>query len=221
MKNKINAMTIAIWTLAVLPIPLLGALYSHLPAQVPTHWNLDGSVTYSGRASLWVIALLPLGCTALFRLLPRIDPKGRNYSRFMGSYETFQLVFLLFMLAVQGFTLVETFRPGTLDVSVWVTALVSLLFVFLGNMMPKFRQNFFCGFKTPWTLSSETVWVKTHRLGGRAFVAAGLVGLGSCFVSNQTVRFVLLLGGITVAAVLPLVMSYCWYRQEQQSRQDK
>lgn len=214
MKTNNRFTIISIWTLAVLPILVLGAAYGLLPEQVPTHWNLDGSITYSGKGSLWVIALVPLACTVLFRLLPRIDPKRRNYDRFQDSYLAFQLVFLLFMLAIQGFTLVETFRPGTLNIGVWVTALLSLFFIYLGNMMPRFRQNFFCGFKTPWTLSSETVWVKTHRLGGQAYVAAGLVGLAGCFVPNEVVRFILLIGGITAASLLPIGMSYYWYQKE-------
>ena len=81
--------------------------------------------------------------------------------------------------------------------------------------MPKFRMNWYCGIKTPWTLSSETVWTRTHRLGGRLFFAAGLIGLLGSFVPNNTARFVLVLVPILAAAIIPAVFSYLWFRAEQ------
>ena len=87
--------------------------------------------------------------------------------------------------------------------------------VYVGNIMPKFRMNWYCGIKTPWTLSSESVWTRTHRLGGRLFFAAGLIGLLGSFVPNDTARFVLVLVPILAAAIIPTVFSYLWYRAEQ------
>ena len=86
------------------------------------------------------------------------------------------------MLVMVGIVITESFRPGTIQVATLVTAMCGILFMFIGNIMPKFRQNFFCGFRTPWALSDETVWNKTHRLAGRLMFGAGLLGSGGAFL---------------------------------------
>lgn len=215
MNTKLTFQRIATWILACLPLVALAVLYLKLPQQVPTNWGFDGMVSYSDKSTLWLISAMSPLCILLFTVLPRIDPKKRNYTRFSGSYEAFQLVFAIFMLVLQAVTLLETFRPGSANVTVVVLVMVSLLFIFVGNIMPKFRQNFFCGIRTPWTISSERVWVKTHRLGGRMFCLAGVAGLVGCLLPNEFARFALFIGAVIAASLLPLVMSYVWYRQEQ------
>ena len=80
-----------------------------------------------------------------------------------------------------GICITEALRPGTVNVSGVVCLLVSLLMVYLGNVMPRFRMNWYCGFKTPWALSSETVWTRTQRVAGRLLFAAGLIGAAGSF----------------------------------------
>ena len=90
---------------------------------------------------------------------------------------------------------------------------MGILFAVLGNMMPKFRQNYFCGIKTPWTYADETVWVRTHRLAGRLFFAAGLLGIAATFLPSATAMTVVFFAPLAVAVILPVVMSYVWYRR--------
>ena len=116
---------------------------------------------------------------------------------------------------MMGIIIKESFRPGTIKVSMVVTAMCSLLFMMLGNMMPKFRQNFFCGFRTPWALSDETVWNKTHRLGGRMMFGAGLIGLAGAIFPSDKVRMGMLTGPVLVAIVVPYVMSYVWFKKRE------
>lgn len=103
---------------------------------------------------------------AMFCFLPKIDPKNKNYDKFGDAYLGIQLVTLLFLAAMTGICITEALRPGTVNVSGVVCLLVSLLMVYLGNVMPRFRMNWYCGFKTPWALSSETVWTRTQRVAG-------------------------------------------------------
>ena len=102
------------------------------------------------------------------------------------------------------------------DVPTVVCLLVSLLVMCLGNIMPKFRMNWYCGLKTPWTLSSETVWTKTHRVAGRMLFAAGIIGAAGSFVPNEIAKFVLVLAPMAAATIIPTVLSWRWYRAEQQ-----
>ena len=81
--------------------------------------------------------------------------------------------------------------------------------------MPNFRRNWYCGIKNPWTMSSESVWTRTHRIGGRLFFAAGVIGLLGAFIPNDVARFVLLFVPVLAAAIVPTVMSYLWFRAEQ------
>ena len=92
--------------------------------------------------------------------------------------------------------------------------MVGILFIVLGNMMPKVKQNFFTGVKTPWALSSEAVWNKTQRLGGKSMVLGGVLILFSGFLSNgKATAFLIILIAILIS-ILPMVMSYIWYKQE-------
>lgn len=204
---------ILIWLLAVLPVVLTTALYTHLPAQVPVHWDLDGTVRYGGKGTIWLLALLPVVVTALMRVLPKVDPRRKNYSRFQGYYDGAVLAMVLFFLGVFVVTLIESLRPGTVSVGRTVTVGVGLLFLFLGNMMPKVKNNFFLGFRTPWTLSDPDVWNRTHRLGGILFFVLGVVLVPCGAFLPEPVTFVILLAGALATGAIPMIFSYIWYRQ--------
>ena len=88
-----------------------------------------------------------------------------------------------------GIALVEAFRPGTVSMGRVVSALVGLLFLFLGNLMGKVKPNFFMGIRNPWTLSDPDVWNRTHRLGGGLFFLAGLAAVVSAPLLPEQVTF--------------------------------
>lgn len=213
--KKIGKMQILVWILALLPLILVAAAYRRLPAEVPMQWDFGGQVGYEPKWHLWLISGLTPLLAVLFYFLPRLDPKKRNYGKFFGSYVGFQAVMMLFMLMMNGICVVEGLRPGTINVAMVVCLAVSLLMVYLGNVMPKFRMNWFCGIKTPWTLSSEAVWTRTHRLAGRMFFAAGLIGTIGAFLPSNAARLVLLFVPLLLATLVPTVQSYRWYRAEQ------
>ena len=199
--KKTNKKQAAAWVLSLLPLVMIAAVYRRLPAEVPMHWDLDGAVDYGAKAQLWVI-------------LPKIDPKNKNYDKFGDAYLGIQLVTLLFLAAMTGICITEALRPGTVNVSGVVCLLVGLLMVYLGNVMPRFRMNWYCGFKTPWALSSETVWTRTQRVAGRLLFAAGLIGAAGSFAPGDTAKFVLLLAPLVLACGLSTVMSWRFYREE-------
>ena len=210
-----NKMQVAITLVSLLPILLVAAVYGKLPGQIPTNWGFDGHISYGGKSQLWIIAGMAPFFAVLFYILPDIDPKKHNYRKFEKVYQSFQLFMQIFMLLMVGIIVTESLWPGTVQVSTMVTALCAVLFMMIGNMMPKFRQNFFCGFKTPWALSDEIVWNKTHRLGGRLMFGAGILGLIGAFVPNEKVKMMMLLAPVTAASVIPVVMSYVWFRKRQ------
>ena len=128
------------------------------------------------------------------------------------------MVMMVFCGTMTGIILSESFYPGRISVGRVTTAMVGLLFVFLGNMMPKMKNNFFMGIRTPWTLSDPDVWNRTHRLGGILWFAGGLltVALALCGIS-ETLMFVLLMVLVAVLALVPTVYSYLCFRAKGQA----
>ena len=214
MKNKWSIA--AMWLLALLPFILVAAFYARLPDQIPMHWGFDGEIDrYGGKNELWLMAALGPLFALLFQFLPRLDPKKRNYERFHTYYEAFALVLVAFIAVMMGIALLESFRPGTVSIGRVVSALVGLLFLFLGNLMGKVKPNFFMGIRNPWTLSDPDVWNRTHRLGGGLFFLAGLAAVVSAPLLPEQVTFWVLMAGVLAAALIPTVMSYVWYRRRE------
>ena len=116
-----------------------------------------------------------------------------------------------------GIILTESFRPGTVSVQYVVMLAVGLLFMYIGNIMPKFKSNFFCGVKTPWALSSEEIWRKSQRLGGKCFFIAGILVIFSLLLPSPETAYAVVIAAVFAAALIPCVMSYVWWRQEQNS----
>lgn len=213
--KKISKMQTAAWVLSLLPVVLSAVFYSRLPAEIPMQWNFGGYVGYETKWHLWIVAGMAPLFAVLFYFLPRFDPKNKNYNKFYDTYISFQVMIDLFLTAICGICIVEALHPGAVDVPTVVCLLVSLLVAWLGNIMPKFRMNWYCGLKTPWTLSSETVWTRTHRAAGRMMFAAGLIGVAGSFVPNEIAKFVLVFAPMAAATIIPTVLSWRWYCEEQ------
>ena len=202
-----------IWILAVLS-PVLGAVaYPFLPEQVPMHWGLDGTVSYEGKGTFIFMALLPLLLAALLIYLPKMDPRKKNYTKFSKYYDYFCMFMMVFLLLVNLIVVSESFFPGRISVGIVIQLLVGVLFLFLGNMMPKFKSNFFVGVKNPWTLSNTDVWNRTHRLSGILMFVMGLVIILTCFWLPPSLSFWLLMGMILLVVLIPTIMSYVWYQK--------
>ena len=201
--------------LMIAPILMILAVYSKLPAEVPMHWNIHGEIDrYGSKNELFLLAGLNIFLRAFMSVIAKIDPKQKNYAKFRETYDWIMIWTLGFMTALMGVVLVKTMQPGTLNISKVVCAMVGILFVVLGNMMPKVKQNFFTGVKTPWALSSDAVWNKTQRLGGKCLVLGGILIMGSALLSSgEAAVFMIILVAVLVT-VGPLVMSYIWYRKE-------
>jgi len=151
-----------------------------LPDSIPSHWNAQGMVdgTVPKLADL-ALSFLPVGVLALFMVIPKIEPRQESYQRMARFYRGFVLIFTLFMIAITWCGILTA--AGILSEGVAVNGLVfaacGLLFIYIGNYMPRVRQNYTMGVKTPWTLASKTVWEKTQRAGGRAFVVLGILSI--------------------------------------------
>ena len=189
--------------------------YVKLPAdgQYPVHWSFSGQPDRYG-SKVEAVSMGPVVSVLIYVLavvLPGIDPKRRNYERFKNEYILLMQVIMGFLAAVYIISIMAAFGRQV-NITLWVNAMLGVLFMVLGNYMSRIKQSWFVGIKTPWTLSSEKVWDKTHRFGGRMFVILGLIFVINAFVgfiTNVAVFLVLLFG----LALSPIVYSYILYRR--------
>ena len=188
--------------------------YPQLPARVATHWNIHGEPDgYSGRfVGAFVFPLAILGFALLVQVLPKIDPKGKNYLKFNDTYWLLINGVLIFM-GVMHLAVLGNAIGAPISVQRVMPVAVGFLFVVVGNYLSRVQPNWFIGIRTPWTLSSDTVWRKTHRLGGWVFVIAGVLFMASALVPGM--RAAVPLAVVVIALVLtPVLYSlYLWMRE--------
>jgi len=193
------------------------AVYGDLPDRVPSRWSFDGSVdeTMPRWPGAFLTPALALGVWVLLPLFRRIDPRKRNYERFD---ETFWLLVNLLVLFFAG---IEVLTLGAalgwpIDVSQAMMAGIGVVFVVLGNYLPRVRSNWWMGIRTPWTLESERVWRDTHRVAGRTFVIGGLLSVAS-LVAPAGVRPWIAMPALILAGLIPAVYSYLAWQRERRA----
>ena len=187
--------------------------YPHVPESMATHWNSQGEVD-GYMSKLWGLFFMPVmitGLAVLFLVIPRIDPKKENIAKFRKYYDGFIILLIFFLLAVHLHTLL--WNTGIrISPNVVLPAGIGILFYYIGILMENAERNWFIGIRTPWTLSSDRVWRKTNRLGGKLFKAAGIAAMLGAFFPELTFYFILIpalsIAGFTV------VYSYLEYQKE-------
>ena len=133
------------------------ALYPSLPETVPIHWNAAGEVDgWAGKPAVLLLGLLPFGLTVLFAALPKIDPKKESYRKHMKVYRPLSALFVLFFIGMVWLVMLSALE-FKLPVGGLISAGIGLIFIFIGNYMPRIRPNYTFGIRLPWTLANETV----------------------------------------------------------------
>lgn len=186
-------------------------LYQNLPDPVPTHWNLEGKPDGFMPKPLgaFIMPLMMAGVYLLFLLLPKISPRGFRIDRFADTWMTVCNLTLAFLCFVGLIALLSASGvPVPMDRA--IPAAVGLLLAVLGNFMGKFTRNFFAGIRTPWTLASEEVWLRTHRLGGKLFLFGGLLIVAASLLGAGHAALVAI---VVVMVLVPVVYSYWIYRR--------
>lgn len=190
---------------------LSAALYPRLPEKFPTHWNLQGRPDgFTGKPwGPFLDPLVMIGLYLFFLVIPKISPKGYRFGGFAGVWEIVRTGILAFLLVLQAAVLLPAVGvPVPMDRA--IPAELGLLLILVGNYLAKTTKNFFLGIRTPWTLASDEVWLRTHRLGGKLFVAAGFVCVVSALAGGGLVPVITAVGA---AALVPVVYSYVIYRR--------
>jgi len=208
--NKIRADIIS--TLFIIATLVVAAiLYPSLPEMIPTHWNAQGEIDgYMKKpGGVLMMPAMALATFIIMKIIPVISPKGFRTDKFSDVIGVLQVTLVGFMSIVAILVLLEAHGLNVLINEV-IIAGVGLLFVVIGNYLGKVRKNFFIGIRTPWTLASDEVWNRTHRMGGKLFMLSGvIIWLGALLRLPLTWTV-----GVAVGLVLiPVVYSYFLYRQ--------
>jgi uncharacterized membrane protein len=189
------------------------AVYPAAPDLIVSHWNAAGQPD-GYMSKFWGLFLIPLimtGIVALFAILPRIDPYKKNYEKFRDYYDGFILVFVFFMLAIQIQIILWSFGYE-ISPNLTLPVLIGILFIYIGFLLGHAEQNWFVGIRTPWTLSSAAVWKKTHEIGGKLFIIAGIISCVGVVAGAYALWFILV--PVLAVAVFTVVYSYIEYQKE-------
>jgi uncharacterized membrane protein len=191
-------------------------VYGHLPDPMPTHWNLHGEVDdYGSRfVGAFLLPLIMIGIALLIPVLPKIDPRGSNYQKFDTAYFTIMNATLTVMLLIHLFALGAALGIGV-SMNRMIPAAIGILFIVIGNVLPRVRSNWMVGIRNPWTLSSDRVWERTHRVGGYMMLALGVLLIICGPFAPSEATFVLILAGVTAVALGITAYSYIiWTREK-------
>jgi len=192
---------------------LIGIYFYHkMPVTVASHWNSQGQV--DGYISkFWGLFLMPLISSGLLLILlfaPKLDPLKLNIKKFRKYYDFFILLLLLFLFYLYLLTIFWNLG-FKFNMNLVLPPAFGLLISYIGVLTEKAKRNWFIGIRTPWTLSSDEVWKKTHKLGGKMFKTAGLLAIFGIFVGDYAIYFCLF--PVIFVAVYTIVYSYFEYQK--------
>jgi uncharacterized membrane protein len=186
--------------------------YPSMAGRVPTHWDLAGNVNgYSSR--LTAVSIMPIVMAVMWLLilvLPAISPRGYRLEGSAGAFYGSMLAVLAMMLVVHFVTL-RASMGASAPPRILIIAPIGVLLAVLGSFMGKLKKNFFIGVRTPWTLASDEVWLRTNKFAGQLLIAGGIVIVAASFVPSATIPA--LIGVIAIVTIAAIGYSYVLYRR--------
>lgn len=217
MKKIFGKEMLKTWIVVALAVILAIVGILIMPDTIPTHFGPSGEPDAWG--SKFTVLLYPailVLVTVLAVPMIKLDPKQGNYERFSKYYYNFFLGFALFFLAMEAANIAIA-MGAAINVGSIICFMTGVLLFFVGNMMPKIKQNFFFGIKTPWALTDEENWFKTHRVGGKTFAAGGIAIMIAAFIPGES-KIWILLAVILVMTLIPAVYSYLIFKRKNDTK---
>jgi len=187
--------------------------YPQMPDMVASHWNINGEVDdYMPKG--WGTFLMPIVSIfmlLLFMVIPRIDPLKANIEKFRKYFDGFIILIVLFLFYI--YILSISWSIGLrFDMGRLMTPAMGLLFYYCGILIENAKRNWFIGIRTPWTLSSDSVWEKTHKIGAKLFKASGVIALLGIAFPQHAFYFVIF--PVLFSAIYTMLYSYLEYQKE-------
>ncbi|HCK98492.1 MAG TPA: hypothetical protein DHW42_00080 [Candidatus Marinimicrobia bacterium] len=183
--------------------------------KLPVHWNINGQPDrYAGKfLGLFMMPIVVFIIGLLLFVVPRIEPRQKHIRMSMKAYNL-MLIGIVLVFAALHVVVIMNAVGKALSVDKIIPALIGALFIVIGNYMGKVRSNYMLGIKTPWTLSSELSWNKTHRLGGRLFILSGFLIVLSSLLSTGKMTMVILLCLVFGTVIVSFAYSYFIWKKD-------
>ncbi len=214
--KKLDKTTLLLATLSVMTLLATIAVYSQLPQTIATHFDINGNPdSFGNRSTIFITAILPLVALFFMTVLPKIDPRADNYQKFKTPYAIIKTIIVIFLIGLNGLIVLYALKiidnPGGA-----LAFFIALLFIVMGNYLPKVKHNYFIGVKTPWTLASEACWRTTNRIAGYMFSVVGVLTLISLFI-DQRLAYYIMIGGAIGTGVIATVISYFIFKNDKET----
>ncbi|MBR7132294.1 MAG: SdpI family protein [Clostridia bacterium] len=207
-QNKLKLLISSV--IILLPIVVGGILWSRLPEQLAVHWGTDGTAdNFSSKA--FVVIGLPLILLLLHWvcvLVTAKDPKNKNQNRKVFGLVLWICPVLSLFTSAVIYTTALGFEPKVSNIAL---ALIGIMFLCIGNYLPKCKQNSTIGIKVKWALQNEANWNATHRFGGKVWVAGGLALVICAFLPQAVIPWISI-AVLVIIAALPVIYSYKYYK---------
>ena len=211
-KKKSN---IIIAIILLLTVAVTVVYYPSVPDIIPTHWGPDGQIDGTGpKYMLFVFVGIAVFVNLLMLFAEKIEPKQGSYDKFRKVFDILRIFITALLCGLVLLTIAFSFNPDFVNMNSIMYPVMGLMFVLLGNYMPKVKHNYTFGIKTPWTFASENVWNKTHRMAGPLWVTGGIAMAAMTFIKNTTVAFAVMFAVILALVIIPMVYSYTEYQKE-------
>src|SRR3989339_58567 len=205
--------------LIIIAVSFLISIYFYplFPDRIASHWGIDGNVNgYMNK--FWGLFLMPIISIAmflLFTILPKFDPLKENIKKFEKYFDNFILLIFLFLFYIHVLTVFWNLG-SRFNMGQFMAPALGVLFFYSGVLIENAKKNYFIGIRTPWTLASENVWNKTHKLGGKLFKISGIICLFGLVIPD--IAFYLVIIPVMFSVVYSFVYSYIEFKKEIKSK---
>ena len=201
----------------IAPLIYGAIIYPQLPSRIPTHFNIEGKADAWGGPSSILIGPGIMGAVSIFVYilmsnLKTFDPKKYDEANDT-LYSNFAVLTVAFLSALSTIIIYSSTHADEINVGKLILPLVGLSFAGLGWYMPKFKQNYFVGFKLPWTLENETNWNETHKVAGKLWIYGGLFQAVVTFILPMKFGMIAFMLAIAVMVIIPSVFSYRLFKK--------
>lgn len=210
---KLRKSEVIVLLLVLLSLIISFYFVPKLPDRIAIHWNYKGEAD-GYMSKTWGVFLMPIVLFVMFLMfvfIPKLDPLKKNVESFRKYFDGFIIVLFLFMLAIH------------LQINLWAVGIqispnklfsigLGILFYYSGIMLNHSKRNWYIGLKTPWTLSSDAVWDKTHKLGAKLVKISAIIALFGVLFQNYAMFIVL--APIIISFIYLTIYSYIEYKKE-------
>ena len=214
MKKSTSHLLIALLLLAI-PFGYAAYIYPSLPETIPTHFNIKGEAdAYGGKNSIFlgpcIMAVAGIFVFFVLSNIKSLDPK-RYKEQDDSLYKKFAL-FTVAFLSLISCIIIFSSSNQSIDIGKLLLPALGLSFAGFGWYMPKIHQNYFAGFKLPWTLENENNWNETHKLAGKIWVYGGFIQAIAALLLPNKAGFIVFFSITLIMVVIPSVFSYRMFK---------